>query len=81
VSEQPKLNAVGKPYGTFDPNYKLRSELTKIGRLRKPYGRGFFRNDPTSDEKHGRRQRLQPAPLLDLLNDQLKENGNGNLEN
>jgi hypothetical protein len=31
------LNAIGKPYtASYDPNYKLRTSLTKISRLRKP---------------------------------------------
>jgi len=56
-------NAVGKPRSTsFVPNYKVRTVLTKIGRLRKPYGPGF------GQEHHGRRHRRpRPAPLLDLM--------------
>jgi hypothetical protein len=59
-----KLNAIGKPYGSYDPNYKLRTSLTKIGRLRKPYGPGF---GATDDGRRRRGRRPKPAPLLDLI--------------
>jgi hypothetical protein len=37
MSERPQLNAIGKPMSTsFDPNYKVRTPLTSIGRLRAP---------------------------------------------
>jgi hypothetical protein len=62
-----KLNAIGKPYGSYDPNYKLRTSLTKIRRLRKPYGPGFGGAD---DGKRRRRRRLKPAPLLDLISNE-----------
>jgi hypothetical protein len=66
-----KLNAVGKPYGSYDPNYKLRTLLTKIGRLRKPYESGFgLVDDDQHQEKRRRRRRLKPAPLLDLLSNE-----------
>ena len=66
-----KLNAIGKPYGSYDPNYRLRTSLTKIGRLRKPYGSGFgLVDDDQHQGKRRRRQRLKPAPLLDLLSNE-----------
>jgi hypothetical protein len=39
-SERPQLNAIGKPLSpSFDPNYKVRTPLTSIGRLRASTGR------------------------------------------
>ena len=35
--ESPRLNALGKPLSpSYDPNYKVRTPLTSIGRLRAP---------------------------------------------
>jgi hypothetical protein len=66
VTAPPLLNAVGKPYSPqFDPKYKLRTSLTKIGRLRKPYGPRFGRAD--DDQGKRRRRKVAPAPLFDAL--------------
>jgi len=38
VSAPSGPNAIGKPYGAnYDPNHKLRTQPTKIGRLYTPY--------------------------------------------
>jgi hypothetical protein len=48
-----KMNAVGRPYSAnYDPNYKVRTKLTKIERLYKPMGPGVYVDE----------QQPQPAP-------------------
>jgi hypothetical protein len=50
-----------------DPNYKLRTVLTKISRLNKPYGPSmrFMGDQPDTERTHRRRRRkARPAPLL-----------------
>src|SRR5262249_41029660 len=60
------LNAVGKPYSaSFDPNYRLRFDATKVGRLFAPYGPNMrFVGDNQPTEHKRRRRQPQPAPLL-----------------
>jgi hypothetical protein len=64
------LNAVGKRFAVnYDPGYSLHVP-PRIGRLRAPYGASmrFVGDDQSAtDKKRRRRQRPQPAPLLDLL--------------
>jgi hypothetical protein len=51
-----------------DPNYKLQTPLTKIARLRKPYGPSMrFVGEQPREMRRRRMQRPKPAPLLDLL--------------
>jgi hypothetical protein len=51
-----------------DPNYKLRTELTKISRLNKPYGPSmrFVGEQPDTKRTHRRRRPAKPVrhPLL-----------------
>jgi hypothetical protein len=37
VTERLALNAIGKPYGNYDPNYKIKHRVS-TARLYKPYG-------------------------------------------
>jgi hypothetical protein len=46
----PALNAIGKPYGVnYDPNYKIKTGLTRITRLYMP--QGFFRVEVHKEEQ------------------------------
>jgi hypothetical protein len=55
-----KMNAVGRPYSAnYDPNYKVRTKLTKIERLYKPMGPGVYVDDRAATDN---KQQPQPAP-------------------
>jgi hypothetical protein len=50
--ESPRLNALGKPLSpSYDPNYKIKTPLSSINRLRAPMSPGILREPISPDEE------------------------------